>query len=112
VFGYHKTMLVCAATLPKSQAQLLLYRARQPYEIARSRDLPGITRGEVLVQVLAIGLNPVDWKSAQVFRCILDIMAADLFAVHMDLPYLHFPVSTVESLWAELFVRTYRQLPI
>jgi hypothetical protein len=105
-------MSVCAATLPKSQAQLLLYQARQPYEIARSRDLPCITHGEVLVQVLAIGLNPVDWKSAQVFGYILDVTVADLFVVHMDLLYLHFPASMVESLWAELFVRIYRQLPI
>jgi NADPH:quinone reductase-like Zn-dependent oxidoreductase len=60
-------MSICVASLPTIQTQLLLYQARHPYEIAKSRDLPAIKSGEVLVQVLAIGLNPIDWKSAQVF---------------------------------------------
>jgi hypothetical protein len=64
VFEQHKVMSKCVATLPKSQTQLLLYQAHQPYEIATYRGVPDTTSGEVLVQVLAVGLNPIDWKSA------------------------------------------------
>lgn len=44
---------------------LLLHGPRQKYSLERSRDIPEL-RGdsEILVQVLAIGLNPVDWKGA------------------------------------------------
>jgi hypothetical protein len=51
-------------SLPQSQTQVLLYEARTPYEIAHSRDLPITSPGELLVKVQAIGLNPIDWKSA------------------------------------------------
>lgn len=44
---------------------LLLHGPRQKYSLERARDIPEL-RGdsEILVQVLAIGLNPVDWKGA------------------------------------------------
>ena len=47
------------------QDVLLLHGPRQKYSLEKARDIPEL-RGddEVLVQVLAIGLNPVDWKGA------------------------------------------------
>lgn len=64
IFGQFEVMSTRTVSLPQSQTQLLLYQARQPYEIATSRNLPSISSGELLVQVLAVGLNPIDWKSA------------------------------------------------
>jgi NADPH:quinone reductase-like Zn-dependent oxidoreductase len=52
--------------LPAPQQDiLLLHGPRQKYSLERARDIPEL-RGdrEILVQVLAIGLNPVDWKGA------------------------------------------------
>ena len=45
------------------QDVLLLHGPRQKYSLEKAKDIPEL-RGddEVLVQVLAIGLNPVDWK--------------------------------------------------
>lgn len=47
------------------QDLLLLHGPRQKYSLERAKDIPEL-RGddEILVQVLAIGLNPVDWKGA------------------------------------------------
>lgn len=47
------------------QDVLLLHGPRQKYSLERAKDIPEL-RGddEILVQVLAIGLNPVDWKGA------------------------------------------------
>lgn len=47
------------------QDLLLLHGPRQKYSLERARDIPEL-RGdsEILIQVLAIGLNPVDWKGA------------------------------------------------
>ncbi|KAK4903158.1 hypothetical protein LTR27_000086 [Elasticomyces elasticus] len=44
---------------------LLLHGPRQKYSLEHAKDIPEL-RGEheILVQVLAIGLNPVDWKGA------------------------------------------------
>jgi hypothetical protein len=64
IFGQLEVMSTQTVSLPQSQTQLLLYQARQPYELAQSRNLPSISSGELLVQVLAVGLNPIDWKSA------------------------------------------------
>ncbi|KAH6145459.1 hypothetical protein HBI64_000830 [Parastagonospora nodorum] len=64
IFGQFEVMSTQTVSLPQSQTQLLLYQARQPYELAQSRNLPSISSGELLVQVLAVGLNPIDWKSA------------------------------------------------
>jgi len=52
--------------LPPHQSQLLLHQPKQPYQLARERDIPDLRFGELLVEVLAIGLNPIDWKSALV----------------------------------------------
>jgi hypothetical protein len=48
------------------QDLLLLHGPRQKYKLEKSQDLP-VLQGdrEILVQVLAIGLNPVDWKGAE-----------------------------------------------
>ncbi|KAK3705880.1 hypothetical protein LTR37_013033 [Vermiconidia calcicola] len=47
------------------QDVLLLHGPRQKYSLEKAKDIPEL-RGddEVLIQVLAIGLNPVDWKGA------------------------------------------------
>lgn len=55
---------VPAAPIPEKQTQLLLHEAKQPYKIDNTRDIPKVLPGELLVQVQAIGLNPIDWKSA------------------------------------------------
>ena len=47
------------------QDLLLLHGPRQKYSLERSKDIPELQKDEeILVQVLAIGLNPVDWKGA------------------------------------------------
>lgn len=49
---------------PKTQRALLLHGARQRYELTLSHPLPVIKApNEVIIRVIAIGLNPVDWKS-------------------------------------------------
>jgi len=50
--------------LPTVQTQLLLHQPRSPYETFAEGDIPNLKDGELLVQVEAIGLNPIDWKSA------------------------------------------------
>ena len=47
------------------QDLLLLHGPRQKYTLERAKEIPEL-RGddEILVQTLAIGLNPVDWKGA------------------------------------------------
>ncbi|KAF2792817.1 GroES-like protein [Melanomma pulvis-pyrius CBS 109.77] len=54
-----------ATSIPELQTQLLLHQAKQPYEIDNAREIPKILPGELLVQVQAVGLNPIDWKSAE-----------------------------------------------
>ncbi|KAL1859000.1 hypothetical protein VTK73DRAFT_7718 [Phialemonium thermophilum] len=49
---------------PRVQTQLLLYQPRQQYELHHEADIPALEFGELMVEVLAIGLNPIDWKSA------------------------------------------------
>lgn len=47
------------------QDLLLLHGPRQKYKLEKSKDIPDLQgEREILVQVLAIGLNPVDWKGA------------------------------------------------
>jgi len=47
------------------QDLLLLHGPRQKYSLAKAQDIPTLKDDrEILVQVLAIGLNPVDWKGA------------------------------------------------
>lgn len=48
----------------KTQTQLLLHKAGQPYKLSHWEKIPDFGPGEILVQVCAIGLNPIDWKSA------------------------------------------------
>lgn len=47
------------------QDLLLLHGPRQKYKLEKSKEIPDLQgEREILVQVLAIGLNPVDWKGA------------------------------------------------
>ena len=47
------------------QDLLLLHGPRQKYKLEKSSSIPELQgEREILVQVLAIGLNPVDWKGA------------------------------------------------
>lgn len=47
------------------QDVLLLHGPRQRYSLEKAQDIPELrTDREILIQVLAIGLNPVDWKGA------------------------------------------------
>lgn len=47
------------------QDLLLLHGPRQKYTLAKAQDIPTLQDDrEILIQVLAIGLNPVDWKGA------------------------------------------------
>jgi hypothetical protein len=48
----------------RTQTQLLLHEAGQPYKLSHWEKIPDFGPGELLVQVCAIGLNPIDWKSA------------------------------------------------
>lgn len=50
--------------MPYSQRQLLRHDHRQPYRIHTDRKIPGLKFGDLLVEVYGIGLNPADWKSA------------------------------------------------
>ncbi|KAJ4404158.1 hypothetical protein N0V91_006060 [Didymella pomorum] len=51
-------------THPELQSALLLHATRQPYEIALDRTVPDVQNDtELLVKVIAAGLNPIDWKS-------------------------------------------------
>ncbi|SPN99295.1 uncharacterized protein DNG_02331 [Cephalotrichum gorgonifer] len=50
--------------LPSVQTQLLLHQPRSPYQTFHEGGMPELRPGELLVQVEAIGLNPIDWKSA------------------------------------------------
>ncbi|KAF7191151.1 FMNH(2)-dependent dimethylsulfone monooxygenase [Pseudocercospora fuligena] len=47
------------------QDLLLLHGPRQKYKLEKSKEIPDLKGDrEILIQVLAIGLNPVDWKGA------------------------------------------------
>ncbi|KAK5120788.1 hypothetical protein LTR85_005854 [Meristemomyces frigidus] len=61
---------------PKVQRALLLHGLRQPYELTNAHAIPTtVTDNEMIVRVLSIGLNPVDWKSV-------------LWVRHPALPYV------------------------
>ncbi|KAF2677869.1 GroES-like protein [Lentithecium fluviatile CBS 122367] len=50
--------------IPETQSALLLHAIRQPYELRLNLPLPSIQQDhELLVKVLAVGLNPIDWKA-------------------------------------------------
>ena len=46
------------------QSALLLKGFREEYTLVTDHDVPSIThKGEILIKVSAIGLNPIDWKA-------------------------------------------------
>lgn len=54
-----------AAPTPPVQKALLLRAPRQRYELVHDHPLPALAGPhEILIKVEAIGLNPIDWKSA------------------------------------------------
>jgi hypothetical protein len=50
--------------LPSTQKQLLLHGKGQAYQVHTDGEVPRLAFGELLVEIHAIGLNPIDWKSA------------------------------------------------
>ena len=46
------------------QRQLVLFKVKEPYEVREEREIPKLLPGEALVKIQAVGLNPIDWKSA------------------------------------------------
>ena len=61
------TTTLVEQSLPPTQRQLLLRQSRQPYELLSEGKLPRLAYGELLVEIHAIGLNPIDWKSAYAY---------------------------------------------
>ncbi|PVH91371.1 GroES-like protein [Periconia macrospinosa] len=52
------------ATFPETQSALLLHAIRTPYEVDSGYKVPTVQHEhEVLVKVIAVGLNPIDWKA-------------------------------------------------
>lgn len=53
-----------AVQTPSSrQRALLVHAAQQPYAVVNDHAIPSILhKDEILIKVIAIGLNPVDWK--------------------------------------------------
>ncbi|KAL4995259.1 chaperonin 10-like protein [Aspergillus recurvatus] len=52
-----------AKTPSVTQRALLVHAAQQPYALVTDHAIPAILhRDEILIKVIAIGLNPVDWK--------------------------------------------------
>ncbi|KAH8124726.1 hypothetical protein FP744_10006499 [Trichoderma asperellum] len=56
--------------MPYSQRQLLRHDHRQPYRLHTDKKIPKLKFGDLLVEVYGIGLNPADWKSADL-GCLL-----------------------------------------
>ena len=56
-----------ASTKPDSKQDILLVHGpQQKYTLEHNKDLPELRRDdEILVEVLSIGLNPVDWKGPE-----------------------------------------------
>lgn len=52
--------------IPQIQKHLLLHAKGQPYQVHEGGTVPKLAFGDLLVEVHAIGLNPIDWKSAYV----------------------------------------------
>lgn len=55
-----------ARGIPETQSVLLLHGKGQPYQVHEGGELPQLAFGDLLVEIHAIGLNPIDWKSAYV----------------------------------------------
>jgi hypothetical protein len=50
-----------------TQRALLVHAAQQPYALVTDHAVPAILhKDEILIKVIAIGLNPVDWKGPYV----------------------------------------------
>ncbi|KAL4782877.1 chaperonin 10-like protein [Aspergillus varians] len=50
-------------TASVTQRALLLHAAQQPYSLVDDHAIPAILhKDEILIKVIAIGLNPIDWK--------------------------------------------------
>ncbi|RGP81319.1 zinc-binding dehydrogenase [Fusarium longipes] len=52
------------AVLPSKQNILLLHEVGQRYQIESNGEIPTPSHGDLLIEIHAIGLNPIDWKSA------------------------------------------------
>lgn len=50
--------------IPKTQNLLLLHGKGEQYKVHEDGELPELAFGDLLVEIHAIGLNPIDWKSA------------------------------------------------
>lgn len=49
---------------PENQSALLLRAISRPYELTYDHPIPKIKHDhELLVKVVAVGLNPIDWKA-------------------------------------------------
>lgn len=53
-----------ANAAPLTQRLLFLHGAGQAYQVHTEAQVPQLAFGELLVEIFAIGLNPIDWKSA------------------------------------------------
>ncbi|KAL4750157.1 hypothetical protein BDW72DRAFT_204148 [Aspergillus terricola var. indicus] len=50
--------------MKRSQKALLLQSAREAYTLVTDHEVPALVHlGEILIKVVAVGLNPVDWKA-------------------------------------------------
>lgn len=62
-------------TLPEKQSALLLPAIREPYDLKEDHWIPRIQSDyELLVQVTAVGLNPIDWKAPYVLSCLQAVL--------------------------------------
>lgn len=89
-----------AKTPPESQQLLLLHGKGQPYQLHDNESLPELAFGDLLVEIHAIGLNPIDWKSAYGLRTCYPTSIVELtnFSELTDSVFLSFPVLMGESL--------------
>ncbi|KAJ6616472.1 chaperonin 10-like protein [Mycena sp. CBHHK59/15] len=53
-----------------SQKAIIIPSVQAPFEIT-SRDIPSPSPGEVLVKVMSVGLNPINWKQRQ-YNVLID----------------------------------------
>lgn len=56
--------VIRARGIPETQSVLLLHGKGQSYQVHEGGELPQLAFGDLLVEIHAIGLNPIDWKSA------------------------------------------------
>ena len=60
-----RTVTTTEISTPATQVALLLHAPRTRYELTDAHPLPAILHpNEVLIRVTHVGLNPIDWKSA------------------------------------------------